>query len=94
MMGAGQYDYLIDATDSVKAKAAMLAWARRHDMPVITIGSAGGKTDAAQISVRDLAKTEQEPLLKKCARSCAPSTASRAAKRPSSTSTPCFRPNR
>jgi tRNA A37 threonylcarbamoyladenosine dehydratase len=29
MMGAGQYDYLIDATDSVKAKAAMLAWARR-----------------------------------------------------------------
>jgi tRNA A37 threonylcarbamoyladenosine dehydratase len=65
MMGAGQYDYLIDATDSVKAKAAMLAWARRHDMPVITIGSAGGKTDAAQISVRDLARTEQEPLLKK-----------------------------
>jgi tRNA A37 threonylcarbamoyladenosine dehydratase len=65
MLGAGNYDYLIDATDSVQAKAAMLAWARRHNMPVITIGSAGGKTDAAQISVRDLAKTEQEPLLKK-----------------------------
>jgi tRNA A37 threonylcarbamoyladenosine dehydratase len=65
MLGAGNYDYLIDATDSVKAKAAMLAWARQHDMPVITIGSAGGKTDASQISVRDLAKTEQEPLLKK-----------------------------
>ena len=65
MIGAGKYDYLIDATDSVKAKAAMLAWARQHDLPVITIGSAGGKTDAAQISVRDLARTEQEPLLKK-----------------------------
>ncbi|SDG22422.1 MULTISPECIES: tRNA cyclic N6-threonylcarbamoyladenosine(37) synthase TcdA [unclassified Duganella] len=65
MIGTGKYDYLIDATDSVKAKAAMLAWARQHDLPVITIGSAGGKTDAAQISVRDLARTEQEPLLKK-----------------------------
>jgi tRNA A37 threonylcarbamoyladenosine dehydratase len=65
MIGIGKYDYLIDATDSVKAKAAMLAWARQHDLPVITIGSAGGKTDAAQISVRDLARTEQEPLLKK-----------------------------
>jgi tRNA A37 threonylcarbamoyladenosine dehydratase len=65
MLGAGNYDYLIDATDSVKAKAAMLAWARQHNLPVITIGSAGGKTDASQISVRDLAKTEQEPLLKK-----------------------------
>ncbi|NYE62057.1 tRNA A37 threonylcarbamoyladenosine dehydratase [Duganella sp. 1224] len=65
MLGGGRFDYLIDATDAVKAKAAMLAWARQHNLPVITIGSAGGKTDAAQISVRDLAKTEQEPLLKK-----------------------------
>jgi tRNA A37 threonylcarbamoyladenosine dehydratase len=65
MIGTGKFDYLIDATDAVKAKAAMLAWARQHDLPVITIGSAGGKTDAAQISVRDLARTEQEPLLKK-----------------------------
>jgi len=65
LIGKDKYDYLIDATDSVKAKAAMLAWARQHDLPVITIGSAGGKTDASQISVRDLARTEQEPLLKK-----------------------------
>jgi tRNA A37 threonylcarbamoyladenosine dehydratase len=65
MLGGGKFDYLIDATDSVKAKAAMLSWARQRNLPVITIGSAGGKTDASQISVRDLAKTEQEPLLKK-----------------------------
>ncbi|SHN26170.1 tRNA A37 threonylcarbamoyladenosine dehydratase [Duganella sacchari] len=65
MIGNGKYDYVIEATDSVKAKAAVLAWCRQHDLPVVTIGSAGGKTDAAQISVRDLARTEQEPLLKK-----------------------------
>ena len=65
MICIGKYDYVIEATDSVKAKAAVLAWCRRHAIPVVTIGSAGGKTDASQISVRDLAKTEQEPLLKK-----------------------------
>jgi len=65
MIGTGKYDYVIEATDSVKAKAAVLAWCRQHGLPVVTIGSAGGKTDAAQIAVRDLARTEQEPLLKK-----------------------------
>ena len=31
---------------------------------MITIGSAGGQTDPTRIAVRDLSKTEQEPLLK------------------------------
>ena len=65
MIGAHGYDYVLDATDSVKAKAALLAYGRQHGIPMITIGSAGGKTDPTQIAVRDLAKTEQEPLLKK-----------------------------
>ena len=32
---------------------------------MLTIGSAGGQTDPTLIAVRDLAKTEQEPLLKR-----------------------------
>lgn len=91
MLGAGRYDYVVDAIDSVKAKAAMIAWCRQHALPMIIIGSAGGQTDPTQIAVRDLARTEQEPLLKKCARCCAAGTAIRAAKRPSSTSTRCSR---
>ena len=65
MLGAGNYDFVVDAIDDVKAKAAMIAWCRQHDMPMILIGSAGGQTDPTQIAVRDLARTEQEPLLKK-----------------------------
>lgn len=65
MIGAGKYDYVVDAIDSVKAKAAMIAWCRQHAIPLVIIGSAGGQTDPTQIAVRDLARTEQEPLLKK-----------------------------
>ena len=64
MIGGKGYDFVVDAIDSVKSKAALIAWCRDHALPVIVIGSAGGKTDAARIEVRDLTKTEQEPLLK------------------------------
>lgn len=64
MIGGKGYDYVIDAIDSVKSKAALIAYCRDRALPVITIGSAGGKTDAARIEVRDMTKTEQEPLLK------------------------------
>lgn len=65
MIGGQDYDYVVDAIDSVKAKTALVAYCRQHGLPLIVIGSAGGKTDPTQIAVRDLARTEQEPLLKK-----------------------------
>ncbi|MDM5180393.1 tRNA threonylcarbamoyladenosine dehydratase [Massilia sp. DJPM01] len=64
MIGAHQYDYVVDAIDSVKAKAALIAYCRDHQLPMVIIGSAGGKTDPTRIELRDLSKTEQEPLLK------------------------------
>ena len=63
-IGGRGYDYVIDAIDSVRSKAALIAYCRERDLPVITIGSAGGKLDPTRIEVRDLTKTEQEPLLK------------------------------
>ena len=68
MLGTDKFDYVVDAIDSVKAKAAMIAHCRRHAIPLVIIGSAGGQTDPTQIAVRDLARTEQEPLLKKVRR--------------------------
>jgi tRNA A37 threonylcarbamoyladenosine dehydratase len=65
MIGVGRFDYVIDAIDSVKAKAALIAYCRTHAIPMITIGGAGGQLDPTKIEVRDLARTEQEPLLKK-----------------------------
>ena len=64
MIGAHDFDYVLDATDSVRAKAALIAYCRARALPVVTIGSAGGQVDPTRIEVRDLSKTEQEPLLK------------------------------
>jgi tRNA threonylcarbamoyladenosine dehydratase len=59
------FDYVIDAVDDVRAKTAMIAWCRKHGVPLITIGGAGGQLDPTRIEIRDLARTEQEPLLAK-----------------------------
>lgn len=64
MIGGKGFDYVVDAIDSVKSKAALIAYCRDYGLPIIVIGSAGGKLDATRIEVRDLTKTEQEPLLK------------------------------
>lgn len=62
---AARFDYVVDAIDDVRAKTALIAWCREHGLPLITIGSAGGQIDPGKIMIRDLAKTEQEPLLAK-----------------------------
>ncbi|MEP2651424.1 MAG: tRNA cyclic N6-threonylcarbamoyladenosine(37) synthase TcdA [Paraglaciecola sp.] len=59
------FDYVVDATDSIKAKAAMIAFCKRNKIPVITIGAAGGQIDPTQIAVTDLSKTIQDPLAAK-----------------------------
>ena len=58
------YDFVIDAIDHVRSKAALIAYCRDHAIPMITIGSAGGQVDPSRIEIRDLSKTEQEPMLK------------------------------
>jgi len=68
MIGAHHYDYVVDAIDSAKAKTALIAYCRQKAIPLVIIGSAGGQTDPTKIAVRDLARTEQEPLLKKVRR--------------------------
>ncbi|WP_099330472.1 tRNA cyclic N6-threonylcarbamoyladenosine(37) synthase TcdA [Erwinia amylovora] len=59
------FSYVIDAIDSVRPKAALLAWCRRHKIPLVTTGGAGGQIDPTQIQVADLAKTIQDPLAAK-----------------------------
>jgi tRNA A37 threonylcarbamoyladenosine dehydratase len=59
------YDFVVDATDSIKAKAAMIAHCKRNKIPIITIGGAGGQIDPTQVSVTDLSKTIQDPLASK-----------------------------
>ncbi|AUH01812.1 tRNA cyclic N6-threonylcarbamoyladenosine(37) synthase TcdA [Pectobacteriaceae bacterium CE70] len=59
------FSYVIDAIDSVRAKAALLAYCRRNKIPVVTTGGAGGQIDPTRIEVADLAKTIQDPLAAK-----------------------------
>lgn len=63
MLGSQHFDYVIDAIDNVKAKTALIAYCRAQQLPLVTIGAAGGQTDPCKIEIRDLARTEQEPLL-------------------------------
>ncbi len=63
-LGVG-FSYVIDAIDSVRPKAALIAWCRRYKVPLVTTGGAGGQIDPTQIQVADLAKTIQDPLAAK-----------------------------
>jgi len=65
MIGSQHFDYVIDAVDNVRAKVAMIAYCREHKIPLVTIGGAGGQIDPTKIEIRDLCRTEQEPLLAK-----------------------------
>ncbi|HEX2530209.1 MAG TPA: tRNA cyclic N6-threonylcarbamoyladenosine(37) synthase TcdA [Burkholderiaceae bacterium] len=65
MIGARDYDYVVDAIDNVRAKTALIAYCREKAIRLITIGGAGGQTDPTRIEIRDLSRTEQEPLLAK-----------------------------
>ncbi|MGC6467060.1 MAG: tRNA threonylcarbamoyladenosine dehydratase [Akkermansiaceae bacterium] len=56
-------DGLVDAIDSVGPKCHLLATCRELDIPVITSGGAGGRTDATQIQIDDLSRTFGDALL-------------------------------
>ncbi len=60
-----QFDYVLDAIDSMKPKAALLAYCKSNKIKVITTGGAGGQVDPTQIQIADLTKTIQDPLAKK-----------------------------
>ena len=57
------YSLVIDCCDAFRVKVETIAWCRRRKLPLITCGSAGGRTDPTLIAVRDLAKTEHDAML-------------------------------
>ncbi|MTI15046.1 tRNA cyclic N6-threonylcarbamoyladenosine(37) synthase TcdA [Sansalvadorimonas verongulae] len=60
-----EFDYVLDAIDSFRVKAAIIAHCKRNKIPVVTVGAAGGLIDPLKIRVTDLTKTFQDPLAKK-----------------------------
>lgn len=56
-------DAVIDACDQVRAKTAMVDWARKTKVVFVSVGAAGGKRHAHKVDITDLAATTHDPLL-------------------------------
>ena len=61
----GRLDYVVDCIDAYRTKAALIAHCRRRKIPIVTVGGAGGQVDPLKVSLADLSRSEQDPLLSK-----------------------------
>lgn len=59
-----EYDYVVDAVDTVTAKLALVMEAQKRKIPVISSMGAGNKLDAAGFCVADIYETKVCPLAK------------------------------
>ncbi|MGN0344452.1 MAG: ThiF family adenylyltransferase [Lachnospiraceae bacterium] len=59
-----EYDYVVDAVDTVTAKIALVMKAKEKDIPIISSMGAGNKLDGSQFRVADIYKTKVCPLAK------------------------------
>ena len=59
-----EYDYVVDAVDTVTAKIELVMRAQEKRVPVISCMGAGNKLDATQFRVTDIYKTRVCPLAK------------------------------
>ena len=57
-----QYDYVVDAIDTVSGKLALIEQAKKANIPVISSMGAGNKLDVTAFEVADIAKTSVCPL--------------------------------
>lgn len=58
------YDYVVDAIDSVKSKVFLIKSAYEKNVPIISSMGAGNKLDPTRFKVSDINKTEVCPLAK------------------------------
>lgn len=57
-----QYDYVVDAIDTVSGKLAIVEQAKKANVPVIAAMGAGNKLDPTRFEVSDISKTSVCPL--------------------------------
>lgn len=58
----GEYDYIVDAVDTVAAKIALVLVAEERGIPIISSMGAGNKLDASAFRVADIYSTKVCPL--------------------------------
>ena len=59
-----EYDYIVDAVDTVTAKISLVMKAQEMNIPIISSLGAGNKLDASKFQVADIYKTKVCPLAK------------------------------
>lgn len=57
VLSASQYDFIVDAIDSLSPKVFLLYHAYKKNIPVVSSMGAGAKTDPSQIKIADISKT-------------------------------------
>lgn len=58
-------DIVVDCMDDTKAKIALAAYCKQQQLPLVMVGSAGGKLDATRIRLADLAQVQGDRMLAK-----------------------------
>jgi len=66
-----QYDYIIDAIDTVTGKLALIAQAKAAGTPILCSMGTGNKLDATKFQIADISKTSVCPLARIMRKECA-----------------------
>ena len=59
-----EYDYAVDAIDTISAKIELAVECQRREIPLISSMGAGNKLDPTQFKVADIFKTSVDPIAK------------------------------
>lgn len=62
---APQFDYVLDAIDSIAHKCVLIAACRDRALPLITTGAGGGRRTAEAVRVADLSRASHDRLLQR-----------------------------
>ncbi len=57
-----EYDFIVDAIDTVTAKIELIVRAKKMGVPIISVMGTGNKLDPTRLTVTDIYKTENCPL--------------------------------
>lgn len=65
-----QWDYVVDAIDTVTGKLGIISAAKAAGVPVISCMGCGNRTDPSKLTVTDLYQTSMDPLARVMRREC------------------------
>ena len=66
-----EYDYIVDAVDTVTAKIELILRAKQENIPIISAMGAGNKLDAGRLRIADIYETRVCPLARVMRKECA-----------------------